>query len=331
MEIVGVVADIPGLIGIITRIKTTVQGLVKRKVFVKETTNLLDQLDLINQILTDIQGRWNPTSCHRFRLDRLPPAIKSLRDDLESLKSLLSTVAPICNRPLLLKQAILMVSGVETKVKQHSERLEKTKSHLMLVIISHGEEVVEGENLKKFAKPQYAHSMTESLSISQSNLRLELSNLLRPCDHNFIPQNLRGTCEWIWTHPTFSRWVTVGATGLENLTDRMVCIYGTKGCGKSVLAASIIRHLEAQGKVASLFSFWAVRGSQRKLIDFLRTHLWHLLQHVSDEDLHAIYTPLMRSLPINQHNLGQAIKEAGRLIGSTVYCIIDAIDESLDD
>ncbi|KAI1781536.1 hypothetical protein F4818DRAFT_451557 [Hypoxylon cercidicola] len=178
MEVVGVVAAIPGLIDIIKGIKTTVQGLVKRKVFVKETTNLVDQLDLINQILTEIQGRWDFSSSCRFRLDRLPPAINSLRDDLKSLKLLLGNIAPICNRPLFLKQARLMLSGAEAKVKQHSERLEKTKSLLMLVIISHGEEVVE-----------------ENLSITRSNLRLELSDILQPCDHNFIPRNLSGTCE----------------------------------------------------------------------------------------------------------------------------------------
>lgn len=151
MEVVGVVAAIPSLIDTITRIKTTVQGLVNRKVFVNETTNLIDQLDLINQILTDIQRRWVPTPSRRFRLDLLLPAINSLRDDLESLKLLLNTIAPTRNKRLFLKQAMLMVSGAENKVKQHAERLEKTKSLLMLVIISHSEEVVEGETRNRLA------------------------------------------------------------------------------------------------------------------------------------------------------------------------------------
>lgn len=129
----------------------------------------------------------------------------------------------------------------------------------------------------------------------------------------------------------FVRWATVGATGPGELADRMMCIYGTKGCGKSVLATYIVKRLELQDKVASLYSFWAVRASQRKLVDFLRTYLWHLLQHVSDKDLYEIYTALMKSLPIDKSNLGDAIKAAGRLIGSAIYCVIDAIDESLDD
>ncbi|KAI1762483.1 hypothetical protein GGR53DRAFT_468232 [Hypoxylon sp. FL1150] len=209
---------------------------------------------------------------------------------------------------------MLMLSGAEAKVKQHAERLEKTKSLLMLVIVSHGEEVAE-----------------ESLSITRSKLRLELRGLLQPCDYNFIPQNLSGTCEWIWTNPVFARWVTIGATGPVESVDRIMCIYGTGGCGKSVLAASIVKRLEHQDKVSSLFSFRAVRGSQRKLVDFLRTYLWHLLRHASDEDLYPIYTPLMKPLSMNEHNLGDAIKLAGELVGSTLYCVIDAVDESLDD
>ncbi|KAI1458109.1 hypothetical protein F4805DRAFT_425526 [Annulohypoxylon moriforme] len=314
MEVVGVVAAIPGLIDIIKRIKTTVQDFTNRKILSKETTNLIAQLDLINQILVDIQGRWDPTSFHRSNLNRLPPAIASLKNDLDSLNSLLSTKIPARSRSLLLKQAMLMVSGFEAKVKHHVDRLEKTKSLLMLVILAHGDEVAEA-----------------SLSTTRANLRLELKDLLRPRDHNFIPSNLSGTCEWIWTNPTFSRWLNVGTTNPRDYAARMMCIYGTKGCGKSVLAASIVDRLKAQGKVAALFSFWAGRESQRKLTDFLRTLLWHLLQHIPDKDIQTIYTPLARSLPFNHHNLGDAIKKSGVLIGSPIYCVLDAIDEAADD
>lgn len=171
----------------------------------------------------------------------------------------------------------------------------------------------------------------ESLLTTRKTLRLELKDLLRPCDHNFIPQNLSGTCEWIWTHPIFSRWLTVKSTDPRELPARMMCIYGTKGCGKSVLAASIVEHFKAEGKIAVLFSFWAGRESQRKLTDFLRTLLWHLLQRISDDDAQKIYTPLIMSLPFNQHDLSNAIKKAGLLIPSRIYCVLDAIDESADD
>ncbi|KAI1413928.1 hypothetical protein F5Y13DRAFT_198341 [Hypoxylon sp. FL1857] len=313
MEVIGVIAAIPGLIDIVTCTKTTVQGLVNRKIFLKETTNLVTQLDLISQILVDIKGRWSSASFRRFNLDRLLPAITSLKNDLQSLNSILAKV-PTRSGPLLLKQAVLMISGVETKIKHHSERLEKTKSLLTLIILAHGDEIAE-----------------ESLSTTRANLQLELRDLLRPCDHSFIPQNLSGTCEWIWTHPVFSRWLAIRITSPSDLEAQIMCIYGTKGCGKSVLAASIVNRFKAQDKVAALFSFWAGRASQRKLVDFLRTLLWHLLQRISDKEVQTIFTPLVRSLPINESNLGDAIKKAGVLVKSDIYCVLDAIDESTDD
>ncbi|KAI1208286.1 uncharacterized protein F4807DRAFT_432316 [Annulohypoxylon truncatum] len=174
--------------------------------------------------------------------------------------------------------------------------------------------------------------MIESLSTTQANIRLELQDLLRPCDYNFIPPNLSDTCEWIWSHPVFSQWLpTIGIAGHGNFAPRMMCIYGTKGCGKSVLAASIVERLKIPDKVAALFSFWASRESQRKLTDFLPTLLWHLLQYISDEDIQTIYTPLVRSLPFNQHSIGDAIKKTGILIELTISCVLDAIDESADD
>ncbi|KAH8193973.1 hypothetical protein TruAng_011860 [Truncatella angustata] len=62
--------------------------------------------------------------------------------------------------------------------------------------------------------------------------------------------------------------------------------------------------------ISILFSFWAESGSQRKLIDLLRTALWHLLQNVSD---------------------AAAMSTALKAIKPDVYCIIDGVDESIDD
>jgi hypothetical protein len=92
-----------------------------------------------------------------------------------------------------------------------------------------------------------------------------------------------------------------------------------------------VHHLKTQNRIAAFFSFWAGSGSQRKLIDLLRTILWHLLQAVPDDTVRDISGPLVKALPLDIDNLRAAIEAAIKIIPSDVYCVIDGIDESLDD
>jgi hypothetical protein len=41
----------------------------------------------------------------------------------------------------------------------------------------------------------------------QLNQQAQLRKRLRPSTTEYIPQNLEGTLEWIWSHETFSRWL----------------------------------------------------------------------------------------------------------------------------
>ncbi|KAI0398793.1 hypothetical protein F4802DRAFT_613688 [Xylaria palmicola] len=168
--------------------------------------------------------------------------------------------------------------------------------------------------------------------LSRSNLRLKLNDVLLLSDFSFIPRNLRGTCEWIWSHQVFCEWQKDPAHSAP--TDRqrqIVCIYGPKGCGKSVLAASIVERLKSQGKFAVGFFFWSGSHNQQKLLAFLRTFLWHMIQQLPDENLSQVSAPLLESLPLTEKALEDIITAVIKTIKSRIYCIIDGIDESADD
>jgi hypothetical protein len=56
-----------------------------------------------------------------------------------------------------------------------------------------------------------------------------------------------------------------------------------------------------------------------------------MIQKIPDNDLSYISVPLMDSLPVSEANLKPIIRKALLLIKCDIYCIIDGIDESIDD
>ncbi|RWA07336.1 hypothetical protein EKO27_g7769 [Xylaria grammica] len=287
MEVIGLVAAIPGLIEIAQKTISVIRAFIDQNSFVKQIKELLDQLELIETILREILTRLKSSAIHHSNFARLTTVTQSLKDELIGLG----------------------------KIKKYHERLDGAKSSLILVIVAQNEAIIE-----------------ENLTTSRSNLRLKLNDVLLPSGYNFIPQNLEGTCEWIWSHPVFCEWKRDPASSTPvGHEHQIMCIYGPKGCGKSVLAASIVEKLKSQAKFAIGFSFWAGSHSQQKLLAFLRTFLWNMIQQIPDDSLDQISAPLLKSIPLTEKALEDIILIAIKAIKSHVYCIIDGIDESVDD
>ncbi|KAI0862627.1 hypothetical protein F4860DRAFT_523009 [Xylaria cubensis] len=316
MEVVGLVAAIPGLIEITQKTISVIRAFSDQKLFVAQITELLGQLELIQNILQDIQDRLKSKAIHHSNLNRLNTATQSLKAQLGALCDLLQPVTTGPGRKAkAFHRARLLICGLEGKIKKCHERLNEATSSLTLVIAAQNEAIDQ-----------------ENLTISRSNFRLKLNEVLLPCSNSFIPQNLQGTCEWIWSHPLFCEWQQAPAhsspVGHEH---RIMCIYGPKGCGKSVLATSLVKKLESPDNLAICFSFWAGSDDQRKVLAFLRTFLWHVIQKLPDDSLTQISAPLLKSLPLTEKTLEDVISAAFKTIKSRVYCIIDGIDESIDD
>ncbi|KAG5762672.1 hypothetical protein H9Q72_009232 [Fusarium xylarioides] len=117
----------------------------------------------------------------------------------------------------------------------------------------------------------------------------------------------------------------------DSYLKRTLCIYGMKGCGKSVLIKSIAQKLRQQGQIALRFSFWSGNENQRKLEDLLRTLVWQTLRRIKDVDLKKVSKLLTRSDGIDKSSLLEALHIALSSIRQKVYCIIDGVDESTED
>ncbi|KAL2784230.1 hypothetical protein BJX66DRAFT_90953 [Aspergillus keveii] len=170
----------------------------------------------------------------------------------------------------------------------------------------------------------------EHLKISSSDLQLTLRSFLRPSGDNFIPQRSEETCEWIWSHPAFTPWITKPPSPSTDPHSRIFCLYGPKGCGKSVLVKSIAEQLRSRGKLVSHFPFWAGSETQRRFLDFLRSLLWQLLSPLSAQQVRVITSPLIADPSTNEANILTAINLALAASTTDFYCLVDGIDESLD-
>ncbi|RSL92270.1 hypothetical protein CDV31_015226 [Fusarium ambrosium] len=233
--------------------------------------------------------------------------LSSIKDKLQSSK--------ITKDPVrFFQKAIFLTTSIEKTLKESLTRLTQAKTSLTLIL---------AHNHDRQAR--------ELLEVSYSDLRLKLRALLRPSNHSFIPRKVDQTCEWVWSHAVFIPWVSKSPSLATNHLDRILCLYGIKGCGKSVLVKSIAERLKDGGEVALHFSFWAGSETQRKLLDLLRTILWQLLSHLPDVQVQQLSTPLVTEPSLNEHNVLDVIHKALRLIQSDIYCIIDGIDESTDN
>jgi tetratricopeptide (TPR) repeat protein/energy-coupling factor transporter ATP-binding protein EcfA2 len=163
-----------------------------------------------------------------------------------------------------------------------------------------------------------------------SNVRYE--KWLRPPNireiyHHFVCAKSFGTCDWIWTHPTFVSW---NKPSSSTASDRLLCIHGKNGCGKSVLASSIAEVLRSQQQHVSFFSFSGTDASRQTLDALVRALLWQQLQEITYEQGFSIMHSLMSASPPLPSELWDAFKSAAALVTEPMYWIIDGVDECQD-
>ncbi|KAI1497564.1 hypothetical protein F5X99DRAFT_432883 [Biscogniauxia marginata] len=297
MEVVGVVAAIPGLVQIIKKIPGIVEAIANKQRFIEEAKKIVVELKNFEQILertlTTIKGQFRHTSTPNDQ-----------RDDL---------IGATRNGPKLFKRIWIGLTQYDKNVKSYLDRLGSMKSDLQLVLAQCTE-----LNFRKIA------------SQTCRSDRHQLRELLRLCEHDFIDQRTEDTCQWIWSQPAFTQWANTTQSPSDPL-ERLFCIHGPKGCGKSVLAKSIAEHLNQHNKRAVFFPFWSSSKNQQKVIHLLRTVLWHLLSDDQGKAVHDIVIRVLNSHTINEDMLCSEIKAAMKIIKSDVYLVIDGIDESSED
>jgi tetratricopeptide (TPR) repeat protein len=166
----------------------------------------------------------------------------------------------------------------------------------------------------------------------RENRKIQAERWLNSADitavHQFVLRSkLAGTCNWIWAIPWFERWSTSSSV---LSSERLLCIYGTPGCGKSVLASSVVEGLELKEKHALSFSFSGNHSDRQNVDSLLRGFLWQLLRESSDERVLDVVWSLCVKGKVQVSELHEAFLRTVGLAAEPVYCVIDGVDECND-
>ncbi len=163
-------------------------------------------------------------------------------------------------------------------------------------------------------------------------LKVQCERWLKPSNvkHVHLHQvraRLDGTCDWITSNDVFKRWVQLGCSTTQ---DRLLVISGTHGCGKSVLASSIVVRLEKDEQHTLFFAFSSSDGSRQNSENLVRTLISQLLHETGNkESLDTVHHLRLDGQP-TVSALWDVFECTASALTKPVYCIIDGIDECID-
>ncbi|THY51349.1 hypothetical protein D6C99_04500 [Aureobasidium pullulans] len=170
-----------------------------------------------------------------------------------------------------------------------------------------------------------AHSLQTS---KQQQLVRDIQAWLSPSDPS-IAQNKafrlrhQGTGQWLLSSNFYSSW--------EKRMDQFVWLHGLSGCGKTVLASSIVQRFnsESSSRELAFFYFDVNGGGQQTVVQMLRTLLFQLClrSSINLDRLLTLYNTCGKgtsSPSIDQ--LSDTLKDTIGLSGQ-VAVIVDALDE----
>ncbi|KAI5789536.1 hypothetical protein FPQ18DRAFT_294087, partial [Pyronema domesticum] len=181
-------------------------------------------------------------------------------------------------------------------------------------------------------------AMVKITRIADDNTSRELQDLRLQCEERLKPLNTRsihsdhtklrmeGTCEWIWSNPSFERWYTAS----PSVSDRILFVHGPHGCGKSVLASSVAQSLLNRQQAVLYYSFSGMNSNQKNIGGMVSTLIWQLLQDSSDQGLlRDVREKLLRGPDTLElwTSFKKLVIDEKR---SPLYCIIDGVDECLE-
>ncbi|RPA74385.1 hypothetical protein BJ508DRAFT_35243 [Ascobolus immersus RN42] len=139
-----------------------------------------------------------------------------------------------------------------------------------------------------------------------------------------------GTDDWIWSNAMYSQWSALDVNTTSSFTERLLCIYGPHGCGKSMLASSLARKLEEDGSIVFYYAVSAMDESRSGLDGMVRTLLWQIVDATTsrtDPQYIHMRQQLARG-PLSQEDMWKSAKALSTFNTQHVYCILDGIDEA---
>jgi len=118
---------------------------------------------------------------------------------------------------------------------------------------------------------------------------------------------------------------------LLSVSGRLLCISGTHGCGKTILASSIIEDLKSK-QLQIIFYYFSGKNAHLKDLDgIVRAFLWQVLEGNADQRSLDLLSGLVLKGPPAVTDMVHILKEVVALISTPVYCVIDGVDEYEDE
>lgn len=166
---------------------------------------------------------------------------------------------------------------------------------------------------------------------SEQNALLECQKWLNPANvrenhQRHVSSKLNGTCEWIWTNADFLAWFSSSSS---SWFDRLLCISGMHGCGKSVLASSINDGLKAKGRGLLMFYFSSTDERSQTLNHLARSIIWQLLEESAGRAINTVRSVMAKGPPTTS-DLWSTAASLIKLDAKRYCLVIDGIDESSD-
>ncbi|PWW77153.1 hypothetical protein C7212DRAFT_315120 [Tuber magnatum] len=141
---------------------------------------------------------------------------------------------------------------------------------------------------------------------------------------NRIRKPVEGTCNWVTKHPRYKDW-------LDNNTSGLLWLSADPGCGKSVTASFLVKHLECQTDAIICYFFFKDDNDEQKSATFALCAILHQLfarrnslcryAEKAFKDKAKRFTEEVDTL---WSILVKAVSEGGC---EDVICVVDALDE----
>jgi hypothetical protein len=144
-------------------------------------------------------------------------------------------------------------------------------------------------------------------------------------------ERVPGTNAWFLQDKPFQDWID---PSLQSYNSRLLWVCGKPGCGKSILASSIVAQLREMEIQPIFFFFNSKSGEASGLepIGFVRTLLFQLLDIDPrlTELLHGIFAKSGSHVASSFADLWEVFRLWCLRRSEPVFCVIDALDESFD-
>jgi hypothetical protein len=139
-------------------------------------------------------------------------------------------------------------------------------------------------------------------------------------------EHVKPTNAWFLAHPSFQNWLKG--------TTRVLWVIGKPGCGKSILASSIVAQLHNQGLQPLYFYFNSKLGTRLDAgpLGLVRSFLAQIMGVDSElvHNLHTLYQRSSSEEAASFETLWEVFRDWCSSRKQPLYCVIDALDEGLE-